>query len=67
MVEGGRIEARVDAEVSAVAEDQFEGSRGLDDVMIKGRHQRPRTDVNGQEGGRLNSGRKVGRWVIAAG
>ena len=65
-MEGGRIEARGDAEVSAVAEDQFEGSWGLDDVMINGRHQRPGTDMNGQEGGRLNSGWKVGRWVVAA-
>ena len=65
-MEGGRIEARVDAEVSAVAEDQFERSWGLDDVMINGRHQSPGTDTNGQEGGRLNSGRKVGRWVVAA-
>ena len=60
-MEGGRIEARVDAEVSAVAEDQFERSWGLDDVMINGGHQRLGTDMNGQEGGRLSSSRKMGR------
>jgi hypothetical protein len=65
-MEGGRIEARGDAEVTVIAQDQFEGSWGLDEVMINGGRQRPGTDMNGQEGRRLNSGGKVGRWVVAA-
>ena len=66
-MEGGRIEARVDAEVSTVAEDQFEGSWVLDDMLINGGHQSLGTDMNGQESGRLSSSRKVGRWVVAVG
>ena len=65
-MEGGRIEARRDAGVSAVAEDEFQWGRRLGDMMNHDGLQRTGTDTDGQEGGRLNSGGKVGRCVLAA-
>jgi hypothetical protein len=46
LVEGGRIEARGDAEASAVAKDQFQWSRRLSDLMIRDGRQRSRTDMD---------------------
>jgi hypothetical protein len=59
-VEGGRIEARGDTEVSTVAEDQFQRGRRLNDLMIRDGRQRSRTDMDRQEGGRIGLGRGRG-------
>jgi hypothetical protein len=56
LVEGGRIEARVDSEVSAVAEDQFQWSGRLGDLVIGNGCRRSRTDMDRQEGGRIGLG-----------
>jgi hypothetical protein len=57
-VERGRIEARGNTEVSAVAEDQFQRGRRLNDWMIRDRRQRSRTDMDRQEDGRFGLGRR---------
>jgi hypothetical protein len=64
-MERGRIEARGDAEVSAVAEDQFQCSRRLNDMMIRDGRQKSRTDMDWQEGGHIGLGRRRG-WGGAA-
>jgi hypothetical protein len=60
-VERGRIEARRDKEVSAVAEDQFQWGRRLGDLMIRDGRQWSRTDMDRQEGGRIGPLRRR-RW-----
>jgi len=56
-MEGGRIEARRDAEMAAVTQDQFQWSWKRDDLMIRDGRQRSGTDMDRQEGGHIGSGR----------
>jgi hypothetical protein len=58
LVKCGRIEACGDAEVSAVAEDQFQWGGRLTDLMIRDGRQRSGTDMDWQEGGCIGLGRR---------
>jgi hypothetical protein len=46
LVKRGRIKARGNTEVSAVAEDQFQWGRRQDDLVIGDGRQRSRTDMD---------------------
>ena len=59
-MEGGRIEARGDAEMTAVTEDQFQRGWRWDDLMIRDGHQWSGTDMDRQEGGQIGLGRGRG-------
>jgi hypothetical protein len=60
LVKRGRIKARGNTEVSAVAEDQFQWGRRQDDLVIGDGCQRSRTDMDWQKGGRIGLGRRSG-------
>jgi hypothetical protein len=63
LVKCGRIEACGDAEVSTVAEDQFQWGRRLNDLMIRDGRQRSGTDMDWQEVGRIGLVRcRGGGW-----
>ena len=62
----GRIEPGRNTEMASVAEDQFESSLSLRDVMAVGSYKRSGTDMDRQEGRRLESGREMVRCVVAA-
>jgi hypothetical protein len=55
----GRIEAGGNTEMASVAEDQLESGLPLGDVMLDSGHKRSGTDMDRQEGRRLDSGREV--------
>jgi hypothetical protein len=60
LVERRRIEARGDADVAAIAEDQFERGRGREDLTIGRGHGDLGTDMDRQEGGGIALGRARG-------
>ncbi len=66
-MEGGRIEADGDSEVTTVAQDQFQLGRRLGDLMSHDGRQRSGTDVDGQKGGHIGRSRRRGwRRVTSA-
>jgi hypothetical protein len=66
LVEGGRIEAHGDSEVTAITEDQFQWGRRRDDLMIRDGCQWLGTDMDRQKGGQIGFGQGRGWGGVAS-
>jgi hypothetical protein len=63
LMERVQIEAHGDSEMAPVAEAQFERGVGHGGLMIPGDHERSRTAMDWEEGGRFGLGGKLARRV----